>query len=247
MSDIATLPPPLSSRPYQGFFGRLIGIIVSPRRAYADVVRRPRALAALALFLLVAVASSWAFLSTAVGKEALLDQQIGAIEAFGRQVPDQAYQRMEAMLPYAPYMSAVYSLVLFPLATLAVAGLSIAIFNAALGGTATFGQVYGVVTHSLVVIAVQRLFTYPLDYAKQSLASPTNLGVFLPFLDEASFPGRLLGSIDLFLIWWIVNLAIGLGVLYKKRTAPIAGGMLAVYAAVAALLAAVRTIMSSGA
>jgi hypothetical protein len=39
----------------------------------------------------------------------------------------------------------------------------------------------------------------------------TNLAVFFPFLDENSFPARLLGSIDLSLIWWIVSLPIGLG------------------------------------
>ena len=48
------------------------------------------------------------------------------------------------------------------------------------------------------------------------MSSPTNLAVFLPFLDESSFLARLLGSIDLFFIWWMLSLAIGLGVLYRS-------------------------------
>ncbi len=222
-------------------------ILVSPRAAYAAVAERPRALGALALFLAIAISAAFAFMSTTVGQEALLDQQIRALESFGRQIPDAAYERMEAMVGYARYISAGGILVFTPVGTLVVAGIVIAVFNAALGGTATFKQVYAVVTHSLMVLALQQLFVYPLDYAKQSLSNPTNLGIFLPFLDEASFPARLLGSIDLFLIWWILNLSIGLGVLYKRRTTPIAISLLGVYVAIAVVVSAVRAVLSSGA
>ncbi len=95
-----------------------------------------------------------------------------------------------------------------------------------------------------VVSLAQQLFVYPLDYARGSLSSPTNLGVFLPFLDETTFPARLLGAIDLFLIWWLVNLAIGLGVLYKRRTGPIATGFLSVYLVIALIIAAIRTAVA---
>ena len=38
--------------------------------------------------------------------------------------------------------------------------------------------------------------------------------------------------IDIFLVWWLVVLAIGLGVLYRRRTQPIAIGLFAVYAVI---------------
>ena len=90
----------------------------------------------------------------------------------------------------------------------------------------------------------QQLFVYPLDYARASLSSPTNLGVFMPFLDENTFFARLIGAIDLFLIWWLVNLAIGLGVLYKRRTGPIATGFLSVYLVIALVIAAIKTALA---
>ena len=52
---------------------------------------------------------------------------------------------------------------------------------------------------------------------------------------------RALGSIDLFIIWWIVSLAIGLGVLYKKRTGPIASSFIAVYVSIGLIIAAIRS------
>jgi hypothetical protein len=68
--------------------------------------------------------------------------------------------------------------------------------------------------------------------------------VFVPFLDENSFLSRLLGTIDLFQIWWLVVLAIGLGVLYKRRTGPIATSLLTVYAVIILAIAAVRSALS---
>jgi hypothetical protein len=60
-------------------------------------------------------------------------------------------------------------------------------------------------------------------------------------LPENSFVGRLLGMIDIFLIWYIVVLAIGLGVLYRRRTQPIAISLLAVYAVIAIVVALVKS------
>ena len=68
--------------------------------------------------------------------------------------------------------------------------------------------------------------------------------MFFPFLDENSFAARMLGSIDLFLIWWMVSLAIGLGVLYRRRTGPIATTLLVVYVTIGLIIAAVKTASS---
>src|SRR5262249_46455041 len=119
-----------------------------------------------------------------------------------------------------------------------------AVFNAVMGGDAPFKTVFAVVAHSSVVLMVQPFLVLPLNYARETMSSATNLAVFAPFLDEASFVSRLLGGIDLFLIWWIVNLAIGLGVLYKRRTGPIATSLLAVYVCIALVIAAVKTALA---
>ena len=93
-------------------------------------------------------------------------------------------------------------------------------------------------------MVVQALFGLPLAYARESLSGTTNLGVFVPFLDENSFAARMLGSLDLFLIWWMVSLAIGLGVLYRRRTGPIATSLLVIYAAIGVVIAAIKAVSS---
>ncbi len=126
-------------------------------------------------------------------------------------------------------------------AALVISGLAFAVFNALLGGDSTFKQVFAVVCHSGAVLAALSVFTTPLAYVRQSLSSATNLAVFLPFLDESSFLARMLGAIDLIFIWWMLSLSIGLGVLYRKRTGPIAVTLLAVYVAIGVIIAAIKT------
>jgi hypothetical protein len=228
----------------KGLLARAIGVIVSPRETYADIAAHPRVLGALAVVLLIIVGTSTGFLFTEVGKNALFDQQIRTMESFGVRINDQMYAGMEQGLQWAPYTGAVFTLVLFPLVWAIVAGIILGVFNAAMGGDATFKQVYAIVVHSGFLMAVQQLFAAPLNYARQAMSSPTNLAVFFPFLDEASFLAMLLGGLDLFFIWLIVNQAIGIGVLYKKRTAPIAMTMLGVYVSLVLVFAAVRSALS---
>jgi hypothetical protein len=61
---------------------------------------------------------------------------------------------------------------------------------------------------------------------------------------ESSFVARLIGAIVLFRLWWIVNLAIGVGVLYKRKTSPVVWTMLAVYAVIALIIASIGSAVS---
>ena len=205
----------------------------------------PAVMPAVVPIVMAVTALGWgAFLSTTVGQEALLDQQVRQAESFGRPVNDAAYQRLQQFVPYAGYFIACLQLITQPVFALIVAGVLFGIFSAGLGGEATFRHVFSIVAHSGVVLILSLLFVLPLDYARGTLASPTSLAVFAPVLDENTFAARLLGSIDLFLVWWMVSLAIGLGVLYKRRTAPIATTMLVTYGAIGLVIAAVRSALA---
>jgi hypothetical protein len=220
---------------------RFAGVLFAPRATYAAVAAHPRWLGIFLTVFLITASAATALMSTDIGRNALLDQQISQSEAYGRRMNQAQIDQLEKISAYYVYGAPVIQLVSLSLGGLLIAGIAFAVFNAALGCDATFKQVFAVVAHSGVVLAVLSLFTAPLAYARESLSSATNLAVFLPFLDESSFAARLLGSIDLIYIWWMLSLAIGLGVLYRKRTGPIATTMLAVYAAIGVIIAAIKT------
>ena len=239
-------PEPVASEPSapKGLAGRVVGVVTSPRATYHEVVVRPRWLGVLLSVMLVSTTMSTAFLASEVGRQALLDQQVRTLESFGRQVTEVQYRQFQRMAPYAAAFGAAGQVLGLPLVVLIASGIAYALFAAVLGGQATFTQTFAVVAHSFVVQGLRALFSTPLNYARGAMSSPTNLAVLLPFLDEGSFDERLLGSIDLFVLWWLISLAIGLGVLFKRRTAPIATGLLITYAAIALVVAALGTAFS---
>jgi Yip1 domain len=230
--------------PSKGLASRIVGVITSPRETYAAVAAQPRWLGVMAVVLFVGCTATFVFLSTDVGKQAMFDQQIRLMESFGVKISDTAYARMEAGLDGAPYTGALGQALTVPVVALVISGLALAIFNAILGGDAAFRQVFAVVAHSGVILALAQIFGLPLAYMRETMSSTTSLAVFLPFLDESSFAARFLGSIDLFQIWWLISLAIGFGVLYRKKTGRIATTMIAVYASLALVLAAIRSVLS---
>jgi hypothetical protein len=230
-----------TTAPAKGLPARFIGVLFAPRATYASVAAHPRWLGIFFAVVLISCTASAALMSTEVGRNAVIDQQIASSESFGRPMTQAQIDRVEQMAPYFVYITPVFQVFGLAITALVISGIAFAVFNAMLGGDATFKQVFAVVTHSGVILAFLSLFTTPLAYARGSISSATNLAVFLPFLEDTSFLARLLGSIDLIFIWWMLSLAIGLGVLYRKRTGPIATSLLVIYVAIGLIIAAVKT------
>ena len=217
---------------------RFIGIITSPRETFESVVAHPKwfgmlAVAALGMGLLFA-----GFLFTKTGQDAWLDAAINS--PFSRNVSEQQIQGMQRIAPFVAYFVLVQFAILLPVVAVILSGILYAVFNAVMGGNATFKQVLAVVVHGGPIGILSALFTVPLNYSRGTMSSATNLGVFLPMLSEQSFLAHFLGVIDIFLIWQVVVISIGLAVLYRRRTQPIATALLAVYAIIALIIAVVR-------
>ena len=92
---------------------------------------------------------------------------------------------------------------------------------------------YAVVTHVGAVTIVQQLFTIPLNYVRGAMSVPTTLAALLPMLEEGTLVQRTLGVVELFVVWQFFLLAVGTGVLFKRRTSPIATTFYSLYAVVA--------------
>ena len=78
---------------------------------------------------------------------------------------------------------------------------------------------------------------------RNSLSSATNLSVFLPNLADGSFLASFLGVIDLFWIWYLVVVAIGLGAVYRRKWTGVAGGLFAVYVLIGLVIATVKVAL----
>jgi hypothetical protein len=232
----APTPPALPSLP-----ARFVGVITSPRETLSAVVAQPRWLGMLLLTAIVSAAAMAWFASTEVGQQAMLDQQVATTEAFGGTVSDAQYARMEEMARYMGIIQGATILIMSPLMAALVAGILFGAFSV-IGAVASYRQVFAVVVHAGAIMALQSLLIWPFNYLRESASSPTNLSVFFPMLEEGSFLASVLGTIDLFILWWVIVLATGLSVLYRRRTAPIAWTLLAVYGVIAALVGVAKSV-----
>ena len=232
-----TASPPT---PPMGLIARLAAVIFAPYKAFAAVAARPRWFGALAVSLLIIAAGQFWFLSTEIGQQAVLEQQVGAMEALGFEVSDQQYENFERGLPTARYFAVVQLVIVGPIVYAIIAGLILGVFTAIMGGNGTFRQVFAVLVHASFVLAALSIVTLPLNYARESMSSPFSLSALLPMLDAESAGGILLGMLDLQYIWWFVTLGIGVGVMYKRRTGPVITGFLAVYLAIVVVVTGIR-------
>jgi Yip1 domain len=243
MTSTATAAGPAPAP--KGFLARFIGVITAPRDTFASVVAQPKWFGMLALTTVIIAIFTALPMTTAAGRQAALDQQVTQMQSFGVTVNDQMYEQLEKGTGRMPYVTGISVLVMSPIIALVIAGILFAIFNAAMGGEASFKQVFTVLAHAGAISALSTVFSGAINYFRGSMGSVANLGALLPMLAENSFAGRLLGMVDVFLIWYIVVLAIGLAVLYRRRTQPIAISLLTVYAVIAVAVALIKNRMGS--
>jgi hypothetical protein len=236
-------PRPGGAAGWKGLCATAVGVVVSPRKTYAGVVARPRVFGAWLLAMAVSAGALGLFLSTERGQTVFVDRQMATLEAFGSSVSDGTFEWLKTPAPRLLYLGGQVALI--PLTTLAVAVLGMALFREP-GSGVSFVQAAAVVAHSQLVVALTTVVSAPLNYVRETMSNPTNLSALAPMLDDTSFAARLFGSLDLFRLWWIVNLSIGFSVAFKRPAGRFAWVLIGLYAALAIVLAAAMFV-SSGA
>jgi hypothetical protein len=214
----------------------------SPRATLAAAIGSPRSLELAALIILVSAACSAGFLMTRVGRLAALDQQVRQLESVGTLVTDQIYARLRDWERYRPLLSALGIIVGWPVMWLCASAVIRAIGNRVGRAQVTLAQVFTVIVHASSVFALRAVVATPIDYARESLGGATSLAMPFPGLGGGTFAARLLGALDIFMIWWVVLVAVGLGLVYQTRAMSIARWLFGAYATAAAALALTQAL-----
>ena len=215
---------------------RMAGVIRRPRTTFAALKAVPRWWDVLLVTFLVTTALSAALLETGVGQLALLDQWERTAIAFGQDVSDEQYAAMRAASNNGAVYAVASSLAGGPALALGLATLLFAGFRLTGSRGATYTQVLSVVAHAGVILMLRQVVATPVVYARETLASPVTLNLFFTVLDEASPPARFLAAVDLFVVWWIVAIAIGMSVLYGRPARRLAIVFVGIYVLLAAAL-----------
>ncbi len=225
---------------------RAFGVIRRPRATFEDVVATPSWLGLMVGMTVTSVLAGVLLFQSEVGRLALLDQWERTAVAFGQQVDDARYEELQALSHQGAVYSTATALLNGPVLILGVSGLLFAI----LGNTlhrASFRRMLAVVTHATVILTIRQLVAAPFAYVRETTSSATSLGVWFPALDEASPVARFLGALDLFVVWWVVSLAIGVGVLYRRSSRPLALSFVGAYMGIAVVMAIAMALLGGNA
>ena len=224
---------------------RMLGVMRRPRPTFEAVVRWPRAAGLLVILFAVYFLASGALFATDVGRQALVDQWENTAIAFGQPVDDTRYAELQRLSGQALPYAAGTALLRGPVAAVALALVIFAWFTAARGGRASYRQVLAVVATASTILMVRHVVAAPASYVRETTASATTLAGLITVVDQASPVARFLSLIDLFVVWWVIVLAVGIAVLYQRRTREVAVLLLGVYAAVALVLTAVMAVLAA--
>ena len=215
---------------------RFFGILTSPKATFESVVSWPRWGGMLAVTTLVTALTVFAFLSTEVGHDIVMKQQVeaGAPAA-----------QAEMAVKVAAYVAPAFMLIGIPLFALAISGILLGVF-AITGGSASFKQVLSVYVHSGVVGTVTGVVNAVINYFMATDTNVTSLkGIGNAFAEKGLMAG-FFGALDLTVFLGLFVLAIGLAVLYRRRTAPVFVSLSAVYLVIALVIGAVKAAFAGG-
>ena len=217
-------------------------MVRTPRATLADAISNPRSLDLAVLIIAISAACSAGFLLTRVGQLAALDQQVRQLESFGAVITDETYADLRKLVPYRPMIDGAVILIGWPIFWLLSA--RVVQWAAVRAGRhdRSFEQVLTVMVHASAIFAVRAIVAVPINYARESLGGATSLSMVMPAFSESAFPARLLGAVDIFVLWWLVLIAVGVSMLYQTRTLPIARWLFGAYAGGAAALALTQVL-----
>jgi hypothetical protein len=193
--------------------------------------------------LLVVAACGFSILSTAVGRQALVDERVRTTEMIGGRVDDAVYAAWLANPPISAYFTSGGRVLVTPPATLVVA-LGLVGLAAMEHARVSFVVAMAIVVNATTVLALQQVVALPAQWVRESLASPTSLATVIPVFDEGTWLARLLGSIDVFGLWWVVLIAIGLAAATGRSTVHWVVRLSAAYVIIAAVVAGAVAVLA---
>ncbi|HYB94846.1 MAG TPA: YIP1 family protein [Vicinamibacterales bacterium] len=222
-----------------------MGVVLQPRTTMAEVVRDPSFILTWIVILVVVLLCGGLLLSTPVGRQALVDERVRVTEALGTRVDDAEYARLQANPPLLTYLTSGGRLLVTPEVTLVVAA-GLMLLARIDGAHLSYVTALAIAVHATVVLAAQQILATPVHYLYESLTSPFNLAGMLGWFDEGTWPARLFGTIDVFGVWWIWLMAVGVAAASGRPWPRYFWRLLVVYVGVAAAVAAAFAVLGQG-
>lgn len=187
---------------------RIVDTFFAPGDLFASFGERPPWLLPV-LIAMVVTAVGFFLLPTDLYVEQMRDQLRSNPEA-GRAMDP------ESMAKWGRLSGAVFGPLGMLLGVFLTAGILALVFRVIMSGQAGFRQYLGVAGHASLITALGTVVMVPLWIATGDMQTRLSLALLTPFLEPTNLLHRVLQGIDVFGLWWIAVLALGVSVLNRK-------------------------------
>ncbi len=197
-----------------GGASKILNIFFEPKKVFQSLKIKPTWLVP---FIIVALLGIGFFYYT---YPFIMNQQVEKIQE-NEKIPEEQKELIIEKMTEKDHPP-IWQLALAPagslVALVVVAAVLFFVFNVLMGGDSSFRRVFSVYCYAGLIAIPAMIVKFPLIMKKGSLDVHTSLAL-LPFADkEKPFLYNVLSSIDIFTIWQVLLVSIGMGVMYKYTT-----------------------------
>jgi hypothetical protein len=198
-----------------GQLARIAGVFFDPKKTFEDIAKRPAFWAPLILVMVVAMAYMLLY-SQHVGWERMIRHQMETNSRVAQMSPEQREQAVAAQVRFVPIFVYAAVIVGTPIYYLVSAGVLLMIVKGIMSAPVSFKQVFSVMCYAGLVGLVTVVLSVVVMFLKNpddfNLQNPLvfNPGAFMDPQTSSKFLYSLGSSLDLFVIWTILLIAVGL-------------------------------------
>ncbi|HJT86905.1 MAG TPA: YIP1 family protein [Bryobacteraceae bacterium] len=206
-----------------GEFSRLTGVFFEPGKTFTDIAERPAWFVPVVLAILVGIVYLYTF-SVHIGWRRYIVKTMDANPRIAQLTAEQRQRAVDLQLRFAPLAGYAGQVVAVPVYYLVTAGILMGIIKGLLGVPLRFRQTFAVMSYASFL---PRAIAVALSIAVMWLKNPDDFDLQNPILSN---PGALMspdtphkflyslaGSMDVFSIWTILLIAVGLKAAGGKR------------------------------
>ncbi|UCF70583.1 MAG: YIP1 family protein [candidate division WOR-3 bacterium] len=195
----------------------IMDIYFAPSKIFSTLREKPRWITP--LIIIVVVIALTAGLTMTFAREAILSQQEEVLRNRGL-TEEQLQQAMEFTSGPLAAISSAVSAVIFTVILLLIFALVVNLFIPLFGGESGFKKVFSVICHAMLVVVPAAVLKVIIVALSKSPYVTTSLALLGPNLDKGSFAYQLLAGFDVFTIWEMILVALGISItnsLVKKN------------------------------
>ncbi len=203
-------------------FGNAVKVLFSPGQAFRSIAVRPTWWAPIVIVMILSCLITYTYGKRA-GWEGFMRKQIESSSRTAQMPAEQKERIIEQQAKYAPIFGYVFSVVGPLAAMLIVGGVLLFVFNFGMAAGLTAKQYFAVAAYGWMPEVIKGLLAFPVMFLKepdmldiQNLVA-TNLAAVMDAETTSKWLLRLGTSMDLFNIWNIALISIGISTMTKGK------------------------------